>query len=388
MDLLAEAYESRLVQFGENVQRDVAFICNCCGCCCEAMIAPAPVRQPATRSTPRTTCRTWTRRPATAARKCVDICPVEAMTLVSANDPTKPRKRRAELDADICLGCGVCTRVCPTRRAVAGAAPAARRHAGRHAPPDRADGDRARAASRTASSTTGRCSATGRWRRSSGVILRLPPTKQVLATQQMRSRYLAALWSASPSRRAAGVGRVRRRGSGQRQHVDGDRGHVVVALDARDHRRRPARSSAAIAASENRAYGRSPTRSRAWFLSSRWTTMTSGPASSSRPTMRWSTYSPWWSTNLRPRSSSRLHASHVHVHSRAGVRHERGERGVAGTQAGDHGRATDRVRVVRDREQGIALELDQAEPRGHVRDHRVEQRRQQRVGARAARRPR
>ena len=39
MDLLAEAYANSLVQFGENVQRDVAFICNCCGCCCEAMIA-------------------------------------------------------------------------------------------------------------------------------------------------------------------------------------------------------------------------------------------------------------------------------------------------------------------------------------------------------------
>ena len=28
-----------LVQFGENVRKRVSFICNCCGCCCEAMIA-------------------------------------------------------------------------------------------------------------------------------------------------------------------------------------------------------------------------------------------------------------------------------------------------------------------------------------------------------------
>ena len=39
VDLLAEARESGLVQFGENVQQRVNFICNCCGCCCEAMIA-------------------------------------------------------------------------------------------------------------------------------------------------------------------------------------------------------------------------------------------------------------------------------------------------------------------------------------------------------------
>ena len=111
MDLLAQAYESRLVQFGENVQRDAGFICNCCGCCCEAMIAQRrfgslnPVHT--TNYLPHVdeaTCN--------GCGKCVDTCPVEAMTLVSANDPAKPRKRRAELAAEICLGCGVCTRVC------------------------------------------------------------------------------------------------------------------------------------------------------------------------------------------------------------------------------------------------------------------------------------
>ena len=39
LDLLQEAYAHNLVQFGENVRKGVSFICNCCGCCCEAMIA-------------------------------------------------------------------------------------------------------------------------------------------------------------------------------------------------------------------------------------------------------------------------------------------------------------------------------------------------------------
>ena len=39
LDLLQVAYEQNLVQFGENVRQQVNFICNCCGCCCEAMIA-------------------------------------------------------------------------------------------------------------------------------------------------------------------------------------------------------------------------------------------------------------------------------------------------------------------------------------------------------------
>jgi ferredoxin len=113
MDLLGEAHANRLVQFGENVQRDVAFICNCCGCCCEAMIAArrfgrlAPVHT--TSYEPHVDAALCN-----GCAKCVDACPVEAMTLVSANDPHKPRRRRAELDTALCLGCGVCTRVCPT----------------------------------------------------------------------------------------------------------------------------------------------------------------------------------------------------------------------------------------------------------------------------------
>ena len=39
LDLLQQAYEENLVQFGENVRESVNFICNCCRCCCEAMIA-------------------------------------------------------------------------------------------------------------------------------------------------------------------------------------------------------------------------------------------------------------------------------------------------------------------------------------------------------------
>ncbi len=112
LDFLAKAHAHNLVQFGENVRREVNFICNCCGCCCEAMIAARkwgflhPVHTtnflPAVDGAGCTGCG-----------KCTDICPVEAMTLVSANDPHNPRKRVARPREDICLGCGVCARVCP-----------------------------------------------------------------------------------------------------------------------------------------------------------------------------------------------------------------------------------------------------------------------------------
>jgi len=110
-DLLDEAHERNLVQFGENVQRRVSFICNCCGCCCEAMIAARkfgilqpvhtsnflPVVDPGSCS---------------GCGKCVTACPVEAIVLASTNDPHRPGLKVAKVEEDICLGCGVCVKNC------------------------------------------------------------------------------------------------------------------------------------------------------------------------------------------------------------------------------------------------------------------------------------
>ena len=111
LDLLQQAYENGLVQFGENVRQNVSFICNCCGCCCEAMTAARKfgVMNPihTTNFLPavdETYCN--------GCGKCVAACPVEAMSLVSSNDPHHPKMKKAKLDENVCLGCGVCVRQC------------------------------------------------------------------------------------------------------------------------------------------------------------------------------------------------------------------------------------------------------------------------------------
>jgi len=191
LDLLAEARGRRLVQFGENVRSEVSFICNCCGCCCEAMIAARrfgmldPVHT--TNFIPHVGAELCN-----GCGKCVNVCPVEAMTLVSANDPQKPRKRKATINEEICLGCGVCTRVCPTDglwlvpRAERVITPVDTLHRTvlmaieRGRLQDCIFDNRALFSHRAMAAVL-------------GVILRLPPLKQAMATEQLRSRYLVRL---------------------------------------------------------------------------------------------------------------------------------------------------------------------------------------------------
>ena len=114
MDLLQEAYDNNLVQFGENVREEVNFICNCCGCCCEAMIA---ARRFAILNPVHTTnfIPVINDQQCNGCSKCVNVCPVEALTLVSANDPHHLNLKKAVLNEERCLGCGVCVRTCSSK---------------------------------------------------------------------------------------------------------------------------------------------------------------------------------------------------------------------------------------------------------------------------------
>jgi ferredoxin len=191
IDFLQKARDFNLVQFGENVQEKVNFICNCCGCCCEALIAARkfgflnPVHT--TNFYPviiEDNCN--------GCGKCVSLCPVEALALVSSNDPNKPNKKKAKTDEEICLGCGVCLNGCDKKaielrlRNERVITPVNSVHrvvlmAIERGKLQNLIFDKQIMFSHRAMAAV------------LGAILKLPPLKQALASQQFKSRYLVSL---------------------------------------------------------------------------------------------------------------------------------------------------------------------------------------------------
>lgn len=183
MRVVEMSRDHHLVQFGENVRTGVNFICNCCGCCCEALVGfrkfstlkpvhPAPfLPEPAGDAQ----CR--------SCGRCAKLCPVNAWTM----EDGRPR-----LNADLCLGCGVCVRGCPF-----GALRLSRHERGPITPVDTAERVVRMAVERgklqnfifdNQLQLSHRAMAA-----LIGAVLRLPPVKRALARSQLGSAYIDRL---------------------------------------------------------------------------------------------------------------------------------------------------------------------------------------------------
>lgn len=111
MELLQKAYEHNLVQCGENVKENVTFICNCCGCCCEAMIAAKKFGMLQPVHTTNFIPRIINDR-CSGCGKCAEVCPIGAMEIINTERENGTKQRKAKVNNEICLGCGVCIRAC------------------------------------------------------------------------------------------------------------------------------------------------------------------------------------------------------------------------------------------------------------------------------------
>ena len=186
MELLHKAYESNLVQCGENVRKDVSFICNCCGCCCEAMVAARkfgmlhPVQTTAF-------IPVISADDCIGCGKCIKACPVGAIEADSVTG-------KVNINKEVCLGCGICARSCPKR------AIALERRAEKIITPVNSVHRIVLMAIEkgTLQNLVFDNQAFGSHRAMAAIlsaILKLPPIKQVMASRQMKSVYLDRLIS-------------------------------------------------------------------------------------------------------------------------------------------------------------------------------------------------
>lgn len=190
LEVLERSYEANLVQIGENVREKPAFICNCCGCCCEAL-------QAARRFNPMQPVATTNYIPVISDTKCIGCgkcqkaCPVLAITMEG---------RQPKLQEDICLGCGVCARNCKVnaielkRRPVQIITPVNSTH--RFVLQAIEKGTLQNLIFDNQAFANHRAMA-----QVFGTILKLPPIKQLMASKQMKSVYLDKLLSSQINNR-------------------------------------------------------------------------------------------------------------------------------------------------------------------------------------------
>ena len=194
-DLLAETRDAGMVHIADNVKRNVAFICNCCGCCCEVLGSFRRL-DGAVRAISSNFAAAVSAHACTGCRRCEKACPVGAITMAEAPRVVAGRRRRflATVAADACLGCGVCALACPDHALTLTPRPR------RHFTPD---GVVSRVL--TMAIEQGKLAELlldpddGLTARMAGLlvsaILRLPPAKQLLARESLRSRFVDALLS-------------------------------------------------------------------------------------------------------------------------------------------------------------------------------------------------
>lgn len=110
MAILQQCKEAGLAQIADNVQNNVGFICNCCGCCCGMLhsmktftMGHAVVTSNWLAQVDAETCR--------GCNACIKACPLEAISLEERPQADSGRPR-AVCDEELCLGCGVCAAAC------------------------------------------------------------------------------------------------------------------------------------------------------------------------------------------------------------------------------------------------------------------------------------
>lgn len=190
LEILTRAREHGLVHTADNVQGHPLFVCNCCACCCELFRGANEFGLPAVnpsgfipRSNP---------EQCAGCGRCARACPMCAVQMA----PRREKDARANaleprIDPERCIGCGACVTACLKR------AMTIVRREQRPAVPVNAVEKVVRTAlehGRLADLVFDRGGGLGaRFLHGAlAAILALPPAKRLLASEQLRSRFVRA----------------------------------------------------------------------------------------------------------------------------------------------------------------------------------------------------
>lgn len=101
--ILDEAEEIGLVHTVSNNVKDVFYICNCCGCCCEILrgVTQFGIENSVAKAN---YCAEVDPAGCTGCEICVDRCQVSAISM---------KEGLAVVDSSCCIGCGLCVTGCP-----------------------------------------------------------------------------------------------------------------------------------------------------------------------------------------------------------------------------------------------------------------------------------
>lgn len=180
MKILNRVRELGLVQIGDNVQDSVNWICNCCGCCCEAILGYKRLGyMPKLNSNFQPEIL---EKDCIGCGVCVEKCPVDAIRL---------EDKKAVVDIDVCFGCGVCARFCPSK-----AIEMERREKTKFVPKDSMERIVINAIERGKLQNflfkNQELWTVNSMRRFLKILFSLPPAKWAMANQQLRSRFLTS----------------------------------------------------------------------------------------------------------------------------------------------------------------------------------------------------